>query len=81
MITCTSWYTTFGDPNPVVCGKEAVAKQGVRCPNGCLGEGEFDYACPEHTSWMKMGESGEIPFECMKCKNADLIIFPIQELV
>jgi hypothetical protein len=30
---------------------------------------------------MKMGESGEIPFECMKCKNADLIIFPIQELV
>jgi hypothetical protein len=70
---CTYWE---GDPVTGKCTEPAVVKQGLRCPNGCWGEGEFDYSCENHRHIMdRMG-----PWMCDGCEDADLILFPPQEV-
>lgn len=75
---CTHW-----DGNPVtgMCRKPAVMRRGVTCPNGCWGEGEFDYACLEHSAGLSAAStSGAIRMECNGCRRADLVFYPIQKV-
>lgn len=74
---CTYWEGTVGGER-ISCTEEAVVRQGIRCPNGCWGEGEFDFACASHREKMESGPE----WLCMKCDDGTLLeVFPVQGLV
>ena len=71
--TCTYRFT--GQPE---CGQPATVRQGHRCPNGCSGEGGFDYACADHAPHVEtVAQLGH--WCCLRC-NARVESFPVQRL-
>lgn len=56
------------------CGVPATVRQGVRCLNGCWGEGEFDYACDSHSE-----ELANRDWYCNACGRL-LERFPVQAI-
>lgn len=57
------------------CDAEPSYRLGLRCANGCLGEGLFEFICEEH-KYIAIG-----PIDvCFHCKDATLEFFPLQEL-
>lgn len=57
------------------CGKPAVLRRGVRCEGGCLGEGEFEYACANHAEWISNFAGGR----CASCRSR-VRLFPPQAM-
>lgn len=66
---------------PPLCENKAVAKMGVRCPNGCVGEGIFMTACAGHKDALILNipliESGLR--NCTTC-HEPMELFPFQDI-